>query len=77
MSDRKKCAKTGRNSRKPTTQRYWATGRLQKHREARVKKHILANPNDHAAVGALARIENEPVQHVLKGIQNAPLPKRK
>lgn len=65
MGERKACAKSGRNARSPSRRRYWAMQRLQKRREARIKRHILAHPNDLTAPPALRRVEDEPVRHIV------------
>lgn len=74
MGERKSCNKTGRNARKPTRLRYWASKRLQVHREARLAKHIARFPGDLTAPAHLRRIEDAPFMHVIR-TQDAPLPK--
>lgn len=74
MGEKKSCAKAGRNASKPTRKRYWAAQRLQKRREARIKKHILLYPNDKTAPAHLRRVEDEPIRHMLK--VDATLPNR-
>lgn len=49
----KKNRKHGQKKRKPTHLRYNNEGRHQKHREARIKKHLAKHPNDRQSKAAL------------------------